>query len=68
MPFQERCDILSSLVYDYDDYCDYFYYDEPCDFDGYPDVFGFIGPDEYELCHMIFMDRMTVGRIVCLAG
>ena len=25
--------------------------DEPGDFDDYPDMYGFIGPDEYELCH-----------------
>ena len=47
-----------SSVYDYDDYCDdsphYFEYDEPGDFDGYPDVYGFIGLDEYELCHDLY--------------
>ena len=53
--FQERCDVLSDSVYDNDDYCDdtpdYFDCDKPGDFDGCPDVYGFIGPDESELCH-----------------
>ena len=48
-------DVLDGSVYDYDDYCDdsqdYFDYDKPGDFDGYPDVYGLIEPDEYELCH-----------------
>ena len=53
MTFQERCDVLSGSVYDYDDYCDdspdYFYYDEPGEFNACPDIYGFIGPDKYEL-------------------
>ena len=69
MTFQERCDTLSGSVYNYDDYCDnspdYFDYYEPGDFDGYPDVYRFIGPMSMS-CVMFFMDRMTVGRIVCL--
>ena len=55
MTFHKRCDVRSGSVYDYDDYCDnsldYFDYDEPGDFDSYPDVYRFIGPDEYELCY-----------------
>ena len=48
MTYQEKIDILSGSVYDYDDYCDscpdYFDYDELNDFD---DVYGFVGPVEY---------------------
>ena len=30
---------------------DYFDYDDPGDFDSYPSVYGFVGPDNYELHH-----------------
>ena len=30
---------------------DYFDCNDPEDFDSYPDVYGFIEPDDYELCH-----------------
>ena len=52
MMFQEKYTALSGSVYDYDDYCDdrpdYFDYDEPGDFDSYPNECGFIEPNEYE--------------------
>ena len=61
MTLRGRCDGLGGSVYDCDDYCDcspdycdcssdYFDYDEPGEFDDYPDVYGFVGPDEYGLC------------------
>ena len=52
---QEKCDVLSGSVCDYDDYIydeqydespDYFDHDDPGDFDSHPDVYGFIEPDE----------------------
>ena len=64
--FQEKCDVLSGSVCDYEDYFydgqyddspDYFDYNDPGDFDNYslidsyPDVYGFIEPDDYELYH-----------------
>ena len=48
MTYQEKIDILSGSVYDYDDYYDncpdYFDNDDPGDFD---DVYGFVEPVEY---------------------
>ena len=35
----------------YDDKLDYFDYDDPGDFDSCPSVYGFVGPDDYELYH-----------------
>ena len=35
----------------YDNKLDYFDYDDPGDFDSYPSVYGFVGPDDYELYH-----------------
>ena len=58
--FQEKCDVPSGLVCDYDDYFydghygdnpDYFDYDDLSDFDSHPDVYGFIELDDYELYH-----------------
>ena len=57
---QDKCDVPSGTVCDYDDHCydgqhdenpDYFDCDDPGDFDNYPDVHGFIEPDDYELYH-----------------
>ena len=44
-----------TIFYDaqYDESPDYFDYDDPGDFYSYPDVYGFIEPDDYELCHDI---------------
>ena len=52
MTYQEKIDILSGLMHDYDDYCDsrpdYFDYDEPSDFYvGY----GFVGPVDDGMCY-----------------
>ena len=46
-----RCVIMMTIFYGghYDDKPDYFYYDDPGDFDSYPSVYGFVGPDNYEL-------------------
>ena len=50
MAFQEKCDVLSGSGCDYDDYCYEGHYDENPDyFDNYPDVYGFIEPNNYEL-------------------
>ena len=52
--FQQKCDVPSGAVCDdycydehYDENPDYFDYDDPGDFDNYPDVYGFIEPDDY---------------------
>ena len=51
MTYQEKIEILSGTMYDYDDYCDklpdYFYYDEPYDWE---ELHGFDGPVEYGMC------------------
>ena len=43
--FQEKCDVLRGLVYDYDDFYDnmpdYFDYDDPHQYDGDPDYFQY---------------------------
>ena len=54
--FQQKCDVPSGSVCDYDDYfCDGHYDENPdyfdYDFDSYPDVYSFIEPDDYELYH-----------------
>ena len=55
MTFWDRCGARDGSVYDYDDYCDdspdYCYHDGSGDLDGYPDLYGLMGLDEYELCH-----------------
>ena len=45
--------VIMMTFYDghYDDKPDYFDYDDPGDFDSYPNVYGFVGPDNYELYH-----------------
>ena len=41
--FQEKCDVASCSVCDYYDYVyDGHDYDDPGDFDSYPDVYGFV--------------------------
>ena len=51
MTYQEKIEILSGTMYDYDDYCDnlpdYFDYDEPYDWE---ELHGFDGPVEYGMC------------------
>ena len=53
--FQEKCDVPSASLCDYadcfyDGHCDenpgYFDCDGPGDVDSYPDVYGFIEPDD----------------------
>ena len=60
VPFRENCGydvvIPSDSVCDYDDYFydahydeepDYFDYDDPVAYDGFPSVYGFVGPDDF---------------------
>ena len=56
--FQEKCDVPMCVIMMTIFMMDimmrtqiYFDYDDPGDFDSYPDVYGFIEPDDYELYH-----------------
>ena len=73
--FQEECEVQSGSVCDYDDYFydghyddkpDYFNYDDLGDFDSYPSVYVFVGPDNYELYHE--MHGRHVWVILCISG
>ena len=50
MTYQEKIDILSGLVYDYDDYCD------SC-----PDYFDYDEPNDLMMMCMILLGRLSTG-------
>ena len=63
--FPEKCDVPSNLVCDYDENPDYFDYDDPEDFDNYPDVRYMVLLNQIIMSSiMIIMDRMIVEYIV----
>ena len=43
--------IIISMIDNNDDCPDYCDYDNPADYDSFPSVYGFVGPDDYELYH-----------------
>ena len=74
--FREECEVQSGSVCDYDYY---FYdghyddkpddldYDDPGDLDKYPSVYGFVGPDNYELHHDLHQPH-DCGGMLCIPG